>query len=63
MKGVLCDILYVLTCVQYKDEVFDESILLQTSRDQNQAAQQKESSLKWLVLLERGITVGIVPSY
>lgn len=60
IKGVVAEIVYVFTCVQYKDEVSDESILLETSRDQNQAAEQKGSSLEWLVLLEGGITVGIV---
>lgn len=29
------------------------------SRDQDQATEQKEWSLKWLVLLEGGISVGI----
>lgn len=63
IEGVVAEIVYVFTCVQYKDEVSDESILLETSRDQNQAAEQKESSLEWLVLLEGGITVGISSCY
>lgn len=46
IKGVVAEIVYVFTCVQYKDEVSDESILLETSRDQNQAAEQKGSSLE-----------------
>lgn len=48
MKGVVCDIVYIVTCVQYKDEVFDESILLQTSRDQNQARRTKGVKLKMI---------------
>ena len=60
IMGVVCDIAYIFTCVQYKDEVFDEGIMLQIIRDQNQAVEQKEPSLKWLVLLGGGNTAGIL---
>lgn len=41
--GVVGDIANIFTCVQYKIELFVESFLLQTSRDQNKAFAQKES--------------------
>lgn len=55
IKSVFGDIVCTLTCVQYKDEVFDDSILLQTSHDQKQAAEQKESCLKCSICWEEGL--------
>lgn len=55
IKGIVGDIVYILTCVQYKDEVtWWVHPAANKLWQKNQAAEQKESN--WLVLLERGIT-------